>query len=179
MPIFNPPNFSPQLTDFEQRLTEIEGDYTSLEQGLGNNEAATATAQTTATAAQTTANNALSVANQAASDIEALEVEIDNLLVPIATASFNGTNGSVGWRQKVDPASLITSLSRTGIGIYSVNITGLTEDAIIFASASGLSSSALRMVFITPSAGNLELRTATSSISASDAASVSFQIMKL
>jgi hypothetical protein len=124
MPVFNPPNFDPQLTDFELRLTDLEGNYTALEQGLFDNQTATATAQAAATNAQQAADDAIA-------DIAALQAELGGLLNPIAVASFNGVSGSVAWRQKLDPQGIITSLTRTSAGSYTISVTGMTADALI------------------------------------------------
>lgn len=166
MPIFNPPNYDPQLTDFELRLTEIESDYAALSSALTANISATATAQATA-------NDAAADIATLQADIATLQTEVGNLLSPIAVAAFNGVSGSVGWRQKLDPLGLITSLVRTGAGLYSISITGLTADAII------AQSSTAPFCRFTPSAGSLSVLLQNTLANNTDFNYVSFAIYAL
>lgn len=91
----------------------------------------------------------------------------------LCAASFNGVSGSVGWRQKVDDQGLIGALTRTGAGSYTIAITGLTENAIVFPSDNG------RLTFPNPSPGLLTVQSRNFTGTLIDASGVSFQVVAL
>lgn len=56
---------------------------------------------------------------------------LDAVVEPLALFSFNGSLGSVGFRQEIDEGGIVGSLTRSGVGDYDVTITGITANAII------------------------------------------------
>jgi hypothetical protein len=89
--------------------------------------------------------------------------------------SFNGDSGSVGFRgTNNDPDGIIGTLTRIQAGVYTVAITGLTEDAILH--GGGANFYQLRL---TPSANSLQVVTRDDNGAAVDAEQISVVIRRL
>jgi hypothetical protein len=94
------------------------------------------------------------------------------ILQPLATFSFNGLSGAVGFRQSVDPGGIIGSLVRTGTGTYTIACTGLTSDAIVIADGGAF-------VLSFPTAGLINVQSRTTSLALADSDQISVVVWRL